>query len=268
MSDLSDNLFEKFIILINEMLGIRILKTKKLMIQSRIDKHMKILNLSSYEDYYKLINNKYNIDERKQFANYITTNTTKFFREIDHFIFLKDNLKDIITSNKQISQHKKINLWCTASSTGQEPYSLAMLLDSILPYDIDFKILATDINTEVLSTAKKGVYSIKNIVDVPSKYIDKYFQKYNNEYEIKDYIKSKITFRQFNLKDDFHFSKSLDIIFCRNVMIYLDNDTIDNLVNNFNNILSDNGLLFVGHSESIISRNHNLKLIANAVYKK
>jgi chemotaxis protein methyltransferase CheR len=266
---ISDELFQLFAKLIYDFAGIRLNDQKKTLVTSRFQKRLRTLELSSYNDYYKLV--KADEDERIMMLNSITTNTTKFFRENHHFEFLRESLiPDLLESRRA---RKEIRIWSAGCSTGEEPYSIAISVCEALrdaypnadPADPfsgwDIKILATDISTNVLATAQRGLYSLEQIPEGLSKeLLQRYFLKGGNTYSgmasIKEMPKSLIKFRRLNFKDAaYPFSKKFDMVFCRNVMIYFDEPMKNHVLNKFHNHLAIDGHLFLGHSETMFDNN-------------
>ncbi|TDT72332.1 chemotaxis protein methyltransferase CheR [Hypnocyclicus thermotrophus] len=256
-------IFQSFL---NENFGIHLGDDKKYIIDTKIKKLLQKNNFKTIKEYIKHI--KLSKALKIELLNEITVNKTNFFREINHFNFIKNNIKFILNENKRILKNKEIRVWSAACSTGEEPYTLAMVLHEYLPEDINIKILATDISHNVLQKAIKGKYPkiIEN--EIPIYYLQKYFIKQKDAYTINPFIKNNITFRAFNLKEPFIFKNSFDIIFCRNVMIYFDSEFQETLVNKFYNNLEKNGLLFIGHSESLGQLNHKFKYLKPTIYQK
>lgn len=266
---ISDELFQLFAKHIYDFAGIRLGEQKKTLITSRFQKRLRTLGLASYNEYYKLI--KSNEDERIMMLNSITTNTTKFFRENHHFEFLRESLIPTLLESRRAK--KEIRIWSAGCSTGEEPYSIAISVCEALreanpnadPGDPlcgwDVKILATDISTNVLATAARGLYSLEQIpVGVPKDILQRYFLKGNSAYSgmatVKDMLKRFISFRRLNFKDGVYpFSKKFDLIFCRNVMIYFDEPMKQHVLNKFHHHMAHDGHLFLGHSETMFGNN-------------
>lgn len=205
---------------------------------------------------------------KDRFIDTITIHKTNFFRENNHFEFLKRSIDKIIAETPSIRATREIRIWSSACSTGEEAYTLAMLMKEILPPDIKAKILATDISPQSIHKALTGVYNFGPEDNITNYYINKYFTHVDDGWAINDEIKNNVTFRLFNLMDPFPFKNPFDIIFCRNVMIYFDKEVQGRLVNNFYDSLSNNGLLFIGHSESLIQIKHNFIYHEPTIYKK
>lgn len=264
---LSIKQFEKFRSLIKDKLGIEFNDAKRDMLESKIERLMRQAGVSDSEDYYYLITkgqNKYWID----FVDYITIHKTSFFREDNHFIFLKDKIQNILRLNKRIDERGEIRVWSSACSTGNEAYTIAMVLKECLPGNIQPKILATDVSAGVIPTAIKGEYFLSSEDLINSYYLNKYFTRKGAAYCINTDIKHLITFRTFNLMENFPFRDKFDIIFCRNVMIYFPPDKVEALVKRFYEALVPGGLLFIGHSESLIHKQYNFRYVQPTIYMR
>ncbi|PLX10419.1 MAG: chemotaxis protein CheR [Marinilabiliales bacterium] len=267
--DLSDKDFKMISDYIYDNYGILLYPKKKLLVKSRLQNRIKVLQLKNYSEYCNyLINNK---KESIEMIDRITTNKTDFFREVKHFYFLRDEIKkgffDKIKSDK-------LKVWSAACSTGQEPYSLAMMLFDILKSEhYDFSINATDISKSVLEKAVLAIYPMALINQIPDNYIKKYLLKSKNNSEAKfriaPEIRSKVEFSVHNLLDEkINLKHKFDIIFCRNTLIYFDRETQLKVINNLLSKLNNKGLLFLGHSESLINMDLELESVSPSVYKK
>jgi chemotaxis protein methyltransferase CheR len=191
-------------------------------------------------------------------------------REAEHFICFKDKVLPYL---ERVVTDRDIRIWCAGCSSGEEPYTLAMLMDEYFDkarLNWDKKILATDISSKVLEEAVRGVYKTKDMESLPSIWKLNYITKIDQEdSEIKERIKNEVIFRKFNLMEEvFPFRKKFHVIFCRNVMIYFDENTRRNLVQKFSNLLEPGGYLFIGHSESLNRDTTDLKYVMPAVYRK
>lgn len=236
------------------------------------------MQLSSFEQYLHYI--KENTREKEVLINLITTNVTSFFREKHHFTYLTETYLPFLEQKVQKEGlPKKVRIWSSASSTGEEPYSIAITLLEYFRHKRDWKmeILASDINTEVLKKANKGIYKKEEVSGVPYPLLKKYFLlgKGKNEglLKVKDEVKKIITFRRMNLAMDepFPIKEPLNVIFCRNVFIYFKRDTQEKIIRRFYDLLQDDGLLILGHSESISQQQKILgtwKLVHQTVYQK
>lgn len=268
MSQFTENHFQLYSKFIYTRFGMQISHHKKSLLFLKVDKAMKFSGLDSYDDYFQLISNESNKEQINTFANVITTNTTEFFREMAHFDYLKENIDAILSKNPRIMRNGELRIWSAGCSTGQEAYTIAMVMSELLGDSIDIKILASDISQRVLSVAQKGVYPDLSESQIPKYYFYKYFEKATEGFSAKDDLKKFITFRTFNLVDDFSFKKGFDIIFCRNVMIYFDVNSQERLIHKFYQTLSPGGLFLVGHSESLMNKTHAFKYIKPAIYTK
>jgi chemotaxis protein methyltransferase CheR len=267
--EVSDELFQLFAKLIYDFAGIHLSSSKKTLVTSRFQKRLRLLGLSSYSDYYKLV--KADEDERVVMLNSITTNTTKFFRENHHFEFLRETLIPALLESR--SSCREIRIWSAGCSTGEEPYSIVTAVCEALrdaypdadpadPYcGWNIKILATDISTNVLAIAQKGVYSLEQIPQgLPKQLLQRYFLRGNKAYSgmvtVKKMLKTGISFRRLNFKESHYpFSRKFDMIFCRNVMIYFDEPMKRHVLNKFHSHLANDGHLFLGHSETMFNTN-------------
>lgn len=269
----SDEVFKLFSELIYKAAGIRLSAAKKSLLVSRLMKRLKALGINSYYDYYHRI--KDNEDELVEMLNCISTNTTKFFREGHHFEYLAKHILPELFKNKQ---EKTIRIWSAGCSTGEEPYTIAITAREVLDKerggrrDINIKILATDISTKVLKAAEKGVFDEEQLPDKMPFAAGKYFMKGTGEnagkIKIKDFAKEMIRFRRLNFKEPVYpFRKKFDIIFCRNVMIYFDEEMKRHVFEKFYRYLSDGGYLFLGHSETMLMQD-KFKPVHVTVYKK
>ena len=272
--DLPDRLFKQFSLLVYEQCGINLHEGKKALLQARLNKRLRLTGISSYEEYFKLITSGANPGEFVHFLDSISTNLTYFFRESQHFDFLDGVALPELIAKKQKDRDSRIRIWSAGCSTGEEPYSLAMCvlahLSEIARWD--FRILATDISTRVLKTASRGIYSEEKIQKVPPALRQANFQKISStngkpDFEIAPHVKRIITFHRLNFKEPYSFRGLFDFIFCRNVMIYFDKETQEELVNRMAGFLSPGGYFFVGHSESLTGLPHKLSYVRPAIYR-
>ncbi len=268
MEQFGDRHFRKFSELICASFGITMGEAKKEILRTKLDRLVSRYELQSYDEYYKRLVERENKELFIEFANAITVNMTSFFRENNHFEYIKNNMAGLLKGNPRITDRNEIRVWSSACSTGEEPYTLSMVLKEHLPGGIRIKVLATDINSDVLASAQKGLYpsSVKN--DVGGEYLRRYFEMYDGGYRISGELRRLVTFRHFNLMDRFPFRDSFDMIFCRNVMIYFDTVVRQKLLDKLYDSLAPGGLLFIGHSESISPHSHRFKYLQPTVYKK
>lgn len=268
MQTFSDIHFERFTTFIHDNFGIFMNEIKKDMLKIRLSKLMTRNGLDSYDEYYRVLTQSKEAKYISEFAEEITINKTDFFREKSHFEFLRGKTGFILEKNRRIESNNEIRVWSSACSTGEEAYTIAMVLKECMPQGINIKILATDISNKVLQTAKKGIYPLNIKNEVEGYYLLKYFKKTGMNYEVENSIKEMVTYRSFNLMDAFPFKNSFDIIFCRNVMIYFDTDTQQSLLDKFHNVINPGGFLFIGHSESLTNKRHKFQYVQPTIYIK
>lgn len=205
------------------------------------------------------------------FVSAMTTNTTHFFREAEHFQILARLVRDKVQSLPRGSQ-RDIRVWCAASSTGEEPYALAMTLRD-LQNQCEFspKILATDVDFKVLARAKTGIYSDKQVENVPPDFLEKYFTYFQEDgdhwYRVQESLKAMIQFGRFNLLKNYPFRYKFDVIFCRNVLIYFEKESVRYVIGQMTQVLQPGGHLFLGHSEAVAGMFPGLKRAGPAVYR-
>jgi chemotaxis protein methyltransferase CheR len=248
--------FQKVARIIYENCGIKLEQNKKVMVESRLNKRLKALNKSTFETYIQYITSKEGIEhELVHMIDVVTTNKTDFFREPHHFDFLKNTL---LPEFMKAHTNRPFRVWSSACSTGEEPYTLAMVLQSFAKEHAGFNynILASDISTQVLLKASTGVYSMDRIEDVPHALRQQYLLKskdtINPKVRIVPALRDKVNFMRVNLMDEsWEIEGNQDVIFCRNVLIYFDRETQYRVVYNLIKKLRPGGILFIGHSESL-----------------
>lgn len=268
--NLSDSDFNKLRDIIYKEAGIKLGDVKKILMQSRLIKRLRDLKLDNFTEYYDYLVNNYE-DEKINFINSITTNKTDFFRENDHFEFMKSK----ILPDFEKKREKELRIWSAGCSTGEEPYTIAITLFEYFNGKVppEFLILATDIDTQVLDRAQNGNYAADHLSDVDSKYLKKYFEHNSSAkgefYRVNDELKKAVYFRRLNLlQDEYPMKKKFDIIFCRNVIIYFDRETQKKLFEKYHGYLKDDGYLLIGHSENITSITNRFSLAGRTIYRK
>lgn len=264
---LSDKQFEKFKNLVKEKIGVNLNDGKRELLQAKVSKLMRDAEIYCYDKYYETICSCKGASW-KFFVDNITIHKTNFFREDNHFNFIRDKLNNIFKSNPRILQNKEIRVWSSACSTGDEAYTLAMVLKEYIPPEISIKILATDVSSLVIQEAQTAEYVLDSEDIINPYFLQKYFKKTGNIYKITDELKNIVTFRTFNLMSPFPFINKFDIIFCRNVMIYFDIETQEKLIKKFYDVTTPGGLLFIGHSESLNQRQYKFKYLQPTIYIK
>jgi chemotaxis protein methyltransferase CheR len=259
--------FEQIRSLIQTRFGIFISDNKRDMLEAKLSKMLRQLDIPSAAHLANALKNP-DSDYWGHLALFVTTNKTSFFREREHFDYLQQNIDHLFKTDAGILKHGVLRAWSAGCSSGEEPYTLAMVLHECLPPGITPRILATDLNNRVLTAAIDGLYPSAIEEDISSYYRVKYFQETEQGYVAKDSLRDMVTFRSFNLMSPFPFSQSLDIVFCRNVMIYFDIPTQERLVHKFTQALAPGGLLFIGLSESLSNKHHTLRYVRPSVYMK
>lgn len=262
--------FKQLAHLIEQQFGIHLKAEKSTLITGRLHKVLDDLGFSTFTQYYDYLVSDKSGTALVTLVDKITTNHTYFMREAEHFDYFYHTVLPWIKSQ---ARDKDIRIWCAASSTGEEPYTLAMLLHDFFQGDHhlwDTKILATDISQQALSTAIAGIYSAESVQVMPKLWLTKYFKRLpDGRYAVQDFIKSQVIFRTFNLMEDIYpWKKKLHVVFCRNVMIYFDAPTKDRVVQKIHQSLHEGGYLFVGHSESVNRNVIPLQYVKPAVYRK
>lgn len=264
---LSDKEFDLLRKIVYDQSGITLSDAKKQMLRRRVQKRIIELGLDSVAAYCERLTEK-NSNELTQFINEVTTNLTYFFREIHHFEYLQRTVLPEIRASKG---KKRLRIWSAGCSTGEEPHSLAVVLKET---ERDFagwdaKILASDLSYDVLDACRQGIYDISQIQEhTDPQRIKKWFAGNEKKMTVSPLLQELIIFNQLNLMDAWPMKQKFDVIFCRNVMIYFDKPTKQRLVNRFADILTDNGHLFVGHSESLMNISDRFELIHKTTYRK
>jgi chemotaxis protein methyltransferase CheR len=251
--------------------GIALTDSKRNLVYSRLSRRLRALGLSSFREYRDHL--AANDSELEGFINAISTNLTKFFREAHHFDHFRTHVAAPFARANGTTV-RRLRVWSAGCSTGEEAYTIAVVLKREIR-DIkrhDVRILATDIDTDVLSKGIGGEYPISSIEEVPKVYRE-YFQpadgsRKSTTVAIGDEVRSLVTFRRLNLIEPWPFNGKFDAIFCRNVMIYFDGPTKSRLVERFTQQLTPGGWLFIGHSESLIGSHPGLQLVGRTIYRR
>lgn len=270
LPDLKDSELQYFCEIIEDLAGISLKPAKHELVKARLRSRLTETGHKTYKDYRKFLEGlPKEHSEWQEFINLLTTNKTDFFREAKHFKFLVEKLLPEWLKGSE----KTLKVWSAASSTGEEPYTLAMVLDRYLPKDRDFKILATDIDTEVLRTARNSVYSIAKKPEIPVEYhqscLDIGKSKAQGWFRMKSHLRDKIVFKQHNLIEASSPGENVfDLILCRNVLIYFNRDAIEFVSRKMFQSTKPDGHLFIGHSESLQSIEHNWKAVGPSVFRK
>jgi chemotaxis protein methyltransferase CheR len=264
---LSDADFEQYRKLIYNESGITFTPNNRSILESRLKERLREKNVDSVRSYFGVISR--DKEELKNFLDSITTNLTRFFRNQAHFDALQHYVvPELIKLKKGASTSLKI--WSAGCSTGEEPYTIAMLMSEILPPPWKYDIVASDISLKCLMTAKEGFYSDSRIAGVPDNYMRKYFDKVQGGYKVHQDIMSRIRFDYHNLKNDSGL-RNLDIVFCRNVIIYFDEAAQTSVIRRFWDSMSSKSFLFIGHSESLFGMDTKFEFVKTqwaTFYKK
>lgn len=266
---LTDKEFKQFQSLIYEQVGITLDAPKKSLLTSRLSKRLRELELSTYQAYYDRVNGKGGEEELIKLVDLISTNKTDFFREPAHFDFLREQVLP------HVAKTRSLRIWSSASSSGEEPYTIAMTLNDAIPDRgmWDIKILASDISTRVLAKAASGIYEDERVAQLPRDVVRRHFLRGKGEQtgklKVRRHLAEMIAFRRINLMAPaFPIRTPLDVIFCRNVMIYFDRPTQAALIGKFYRYLRPGGFLFIGHSESLQWIEHKFTYIQPTIYQK
>lgn len=248
---------------------------KKELVSARLAKRLRVIGLGSYSEYCKLLQSPAGAEEVTQLVDVISTNHTYFFREIKHFEFLNDVIIPHWAKTYLAKGEKNFRIWSAASSSGEEPYSLGVLLQDVLQHHngATWTLDGTDISTRMLDLARRGVFEEDRLRDVKPEWMRRYFQKgvgqWVGYYRAKELLRSRMTFHHVNLlQEHYPFNQLFHVIFCRNVMIYFDRATQEQLVAKLAQQLVPGGHLIVGHSESLMGIKHSLEGVRPSIYKK
>lgn len=242
---LEDNNFKRFRDLIYNSSGIHFTDVNRPILESRLKERLKKSNLISFDDYFNIITR--DPQELKVLLDAVTTNLTSFFRNLTQ---IKSFENEVINEIKKTRLNKKIRIWSAGCSTGEEPYTIAMILKEKLDSSWNIEITASDISFNVLMKANEGFYPESKIAGIPPELLNKYFVKAGDGYQITDDIKKNIKFDYHNLKYDSGL-KDFDVVFCRNVIIYFDAKAQEDVINRLYQAMNNNSYLFIGHSESL-----------------
>ena len=267
--------FEKFRKFIYDQCGIKLSDAKKTLLEGRLQKRMRRLGMSSFQDYEQYIFSPEGMQEELiQMIDVITTNKTDFFRESNHFDYLvNEALPALIDINGSV--YREIRIWSAGCSTGEEPYTMGIVLSEYANKVPGFKfsVLATDISTKVLQHAVSGIYDSSKVVPIPialkKKYLLKHKDKTKKIVRIAPELRKQVTFKRLNFMDSsYGIEKPMHIIFCRNVLIYFDRETQERIINKFCKNLVNGGYLFLGHSETLNGLRVSLTQVSPTVYRK
>ncbi len=261
----------RFIVeLVYERSRVQLHEGKQALIRARLGKRMRFHHCANLADYCDLLRASLDENEITQVVDALTTNFTSFLREEDHFRFLVDTALPELLGK----QRRRFHVWSAACASGEEPYSLAFFLDEAFPLASgwDWHILATDISTKVLEHARVGVYAEDRLSNLPTAWLRKYFQKgmgqSTGQFKVKAHLRERITFRQVNLLELPEIKDEFDAVLCRNVMIYFDRATQQQLVTGISRHMAPSGYLMIGHSESLVGLPIPFRCLRPSYYQK
>jgi chemotaxis protein methyltransferase CheR len=268
---LTDTQFNRIRQLVREHTGISLSEAKRQLVYGRLARRLRALKLDSFGEYVELLERDME-SELEEFTNAITTNLTSFFREPHHFEYLaSDVLPNVV---KRDSGMRRVRIWCCAASTGEEPYSIAMVLREAqeLLTGFDVKLLATDLDSAVLAHGSAGIYQADRFKSVSGARMSRFFRKGTGEhaghYRAQEELRKLITFKQLNLMHEWPMRGPFDAIFCRNVIIYFDKDTQRALFERMAAMQRPGDMLFLGHSESLYRVSDKYELVGRTVYRR
>jgi chemotaxis protein methyltransferase CheR len=274
-AELSAKTFARFAEFITSELGIKMPESKLTMVQSRLQRRVREMRLNSVEQYSDYFFGSANAEEREHFINAITTNKTDFFREVEHFDFLIRVALPSLGRTANSRPGSKLKVWSAGCSSGEEPYTLAMVLSeyALQHSGFDFAILGTDISTRVLNQAKAGIYQESQTLTVPLELRRKYLWESRDKSQglvrVIPELRRKVTFHRLNFMDeDYAIRDMFDLVFFRNVLIYFDRNTQETVVNKICRNLVPGGYFFAGHSESLAGLDTGLSALQAAVFRK
>lgn len=275
VGELSAETFMRFAQFITGELGIKMPESKLTMVHSRLLRRVRELKLNSVEQYSEYFFTSSNSQEREHFINAITTNKTDFFREAEHFDFLTRIALPSLSRTASYRPGSRLKVWSAGCSSGEEPYTLAMVLSE---YELehpgfDFAILGTDVSTRVLDLARDGIYQESQTAPVPPELRRKYLRQGHHQSQclarVVPELRQKVTFHQLNfMAEDYGIRDMFDLVFFRNVLIYFDKPTQEAVINKISRNLRPGGYFFAGHSESLTGLNTALSCVQTAVFRK
>jgi chemotaxis protein methyltransferase CheR len=269
--------FSRFSEFIIGQCGIKMPPSKKIMLEARLQKRLRVLGIPSFGEYYQYIHSESGRDELVHMLDAVTTNKTDFFREPAHFQYLARTVLPAALSDPERAKQrdKPFFVWSAGCATGEEPYTIAMVLSEFAHQHpaFRFSVIATDISTRALDRARDGIYDEDRIAAVPQELKQRYVlrsrDRRRNLVRIVPELRAAVQFRRLNLMEEsITYAAPLDVIFCRNVIIYFDRSTQERLISRFCRVLKADGLLFLGHSESVHGFALPLRRITSTVYRK
>ena len=267
--ELSDDDFQRIRGLVRARLGIALAESKRELVYGRLSRRLRALKLQNFTRYLQRIESG-DEEELQHFCNAITTHLTSFFRERHHFEFLAQQLLPALERSN--ASTRRLRIWSAGCSTGEEPYSIAMVLLEHLRHwrNWDIRILATDIDTNVLSHALAGLYSAERLQSMDQGRVLRWFEPAEDaqQFMVRDELKQLVHFKTLNLMDDWPMKGPIDVIFCRNVVIYFDRETQRQIVARMAALQRPNDYLILGHSESLLQVSTQYQLVRDTVHRR
>lgn len=267
----TDGDFQALRSMVKEMTGINLAESKRELVYGRVSRRLRALGMSSFTSYRRLLESG-DGSELVAFCNALTTNLTSFFRESHHFDYLRDQF--LAPRREAGRRTERIRIWSAACSSGEEPYSIAMTVLEALPdwQRWDIKILATDLDSDILARAQRGRYNADRVKGMDPKRLSRFFTEVRDgserAYDVASELADLVTFKQINLMHDLPMPGPLDVIFCRNVVIYFDKDTQRGLFSRIARVQRPDDLLMLGHSESLFKVSDDYALIGKTIYRR
>ncbi|MEO1329940.1 MAG: protein-glutamate O-methyltransferase [Pseudomonadota bacterium] len=263
---LTDAQFQQVADMVGRLTGIVIKEHKREMIHSRLSRRLRARSLSTFKEYLDLLSSPAGESELGELINAVTTNLTSFFREKHHF----DHLRDKVIAPMAASGAQRLRIWSSAASSGEEPYSIAMTVMAAPGFSKfgDARMLATDIDTNILARAEAGRYPADRVAAIPDALRSRYLDPAGEGFAFKSEVKRFISFRQLNLLHDWPMSGPFDVIFCRNVLIYFDAPTKRAVVDRMVRMIRPDGVLYLGHSESLLGDHPLLRSEGQTIYRR
>ncbi|MGO8919203.1 MAG: CheR family methyltransferase [Stellaceae bacterium] len=268
--ELLDSDFSTIVRLVKEQTGIVLGERKRDLVYGRLSRRLRALGIEDFSDYCQILESAEGEAERRMMVNAITTNLTGFFREAHHFEFLSSKVLPDLAESRPAAV-RRLRIWSAGCSSGEEPYSIAMTIGKALGDSKrwDAKILATDVDTDMVATAKAGRYDSKRAEAIPAPLRHQFVTQIDDDtVEMSEALKSLIVFNQLNLFDPWPMRGAFDVIFCRNVVIYFDKPTQRALFDRFADILRPDGWLFIGHSESLFQVCDRFRHVGRTIYRR
>jgi len=269
---LTPELYQRFIDLVYKKTGIMFEENKRYFVERRLNDRIEQLELESFRDYFFMLKYSNDQTELQEIINRLTINETYFFRDFPQLLGFAESILPEMIKTKEATGQRTLKIWSAGCATGEEPYTLAIILMEMIPNFEKWKIqiLGTDINTKVLDMARKGLYNARSIKDVPQDYLERYFTKRGTMYSMNLNVKGMVDYQLLNLSDQSRFKEhqSFDFVFCRNVLIYFDTLSRFKVLDSFYNSLRSGGIIYLGHSESVgrITEAFKMKRIQDNIY--